>query len=43
MFKTRYNKITNIGHMFKINNKENWLGENLLGEILTELRDELSK
>lgn len=27
----------------QINNKENWLGENLLGEILTELRDELSK
>lgn len=24
-----------------INNKENWLGKNLLGEVLTEIRDEL--
>lgn len=27
----------------KINNKDNWLGMNLLGEVLTELRDELSE
>lgn len=24
-----------------INNKENWMGKNLLGEVLTEIRDEL--